>query len=94
MFNLVQSGTDVGPVTVTDRVPAASAQRRLVAEHVEHLAAKGLPLLLDLGQQPGEHVALTGLRRHHVPQVAHLGLADPVDPAERCSIRFGFHDRS
>ena len=53
-----------------------------VAEHVEHLAAVGLALLLDLLQQPGEHLALAGVVGDEVPQAADLLLADAVDAAE------------
>ena len=61
------------------------AQGRLaerLAEHVEDLAAVGLALLLDLGQQPGEDLALAGVVGDEVPQPADLLLADAVDAAE------------
>ena len=53
-----------------------------LAEDVEHLAAVGFALLLDLGQQPGEHLALAGVSGDEVPQPADLFLADAVDAAE------------
>ncbi len=72
-------------VAVADRLPKQGAQRLLgegVAEHVEHLARISQALLLDLLQQPREHLALPGVGGDQVPQVAHLGLPDPVDAAE------------
>ena len=75
----------LGELAVADRVDQQRPQRRLAergAEHVEHLAAVGLALLLDLAQQPGEHLALAGVVGDEVPQAADLVLADAVDPAE------------
>jgi len=72
-------------VAVADRVDEQLPQRGLtedLAEHVEDLAAQRLALLVELGEQLVEHVALARLQRHEVPQVAHLGLADAVDAAE------------
>ena len=72
-------------LAVADRVDQQRAQRRLAerrAEHVEHLAAVGLALLLDLQQQPREDLALAGVVGDEVPQAADLALADAVDPAE------------
>ena len=71
---------------VADRLQQQVAQRPAgelqLAEHVEHLPAERLARLLQLLQQPAVDVALARLLRHQVPQVAHLGLADPVDAAE------------
>ena len=52
------------------------------AEHVEHLAAVGLALLLDLRQQAREHLALARVLGDEVPQAADLVLADAVDAPE------------
>ena len=74
-----------GPVTVPDRlqqqVPQRVALERL-AEHVEDLALVGRPLLFYLVQERLEDATFPGVGRDQVPQVAHLGLADAVDPAE------------
>ena len=72
-------------LAVADRVDQQRAQGRLAerrAEHVEHLAAVGLALFLDLRQQPLEHVALARVVGDEVPQAADLALADAVNPAE------------
>ena len=52
------------------------------AEHVEDLPAQGEAGLFQLVEQRAVHVALAGVRRHQVPQVAHLRLADAVDAPE------------
>jgi len=53
-----------------------------VPSHVEHLAAVGLALLLDLQQQTLNNLALAGVRRPRGSTAAHLVLADSMDPAE------------
>ena len=83
--DLVQPGADVGPVAVADRLEEQVLERlalERLAEHVEDLALVGLALLLDLVEQLGEDHALAGVVGDQVPQVADLGLADPVDAAE------------
>ena len=83
--HLVHLGLDLGLLAVADRLDQQVAQRGLgerLAEDVEHLAAVGLALLLDLLQQPGEDLALAGVGGDEVPQVADLLLADAVDAAE------------
>ena len=77
----------LGLVAVADRLDQQVAQRRvledaLVAEHVEDLVAERLALLRELLEQPLEHLALAGLVRDQVPEVADLGLADAVDAPE------------
>ena len=70
---------------MSDRLDQELAQRRLGEgrpEHVEHLAAVGLALLLDLQQQTLEHLALARVLGDEVPQPAHLALADAVDAPE------------
>jgi len=72
-------------LAVADRVDEQLPQRHALeclAEHVEDLATVGLPLLLDLLQQPKEDVPLAGAGRDHVPEMADLLLADPVDAAK------------
>ena len=79
------SRPDLGLVAVADRLDQQVAQRRprkTLAEHVEDLAAERLALLVDLLEQPLEHLALAGVVGDEVPQVADLGLADAVDAAE------------
>ena len=60
-------------------------QRRVdlgVAEHVVHLVAVDAALLFDLGEQPLEHLALTGLIRDQVPQMTRPLLTNAVHPPE------------
>ena len=82
----VEPGAHLRPLAVADGVEQQIAQRPSfelqLPEHVEHLAAERLPGLLQLLQQPAVDVALAGLAGDQVPQVADLGLADPVDAAE------------
>ena len=76
----------LGLVAVPDGLDEQVAQRppleMELAEDVEYVASERLASLLELLQQLAVDVALAGLFRHQVPQVAHLGLADPVDAAE------------
>ena len=77
----------LGLVAVADGLEQQAAQRRvledaLVGEHVEDLVAERLALLLELVEQALEHLALAGLVRHQVPEVADLGLPDAVDAPE------------
>ena len=53
-----------------------------VAQHVIHLVAQSLPLILQLLQKPFEHLAFPGGKGHQIPQMAHFGLADAVDAPE------------
>ena len=73
-------------VAVADGLDQQLAQRAALelqlAEYVEHLPAEGEAGLLQLVEQGAVHVALAGFRRHQVPQVAHLALADAVDAPE------------
>ena len=82
----VQSRAHLGLLAVPDRVDQQLAQRPplelQLAEHVEDLPAQRLPRLLQLFEQPPVDVSLAGLLRHEVPEMADLGLADPVDAAE------------
>src|SRR6266571_8976873 len=75
-----------GLVAVADgldkEIPQRPALELELAQHVENLSAQGLPGLLELLQQPPIDVALARFLGHQVPQVADLGLADAVDPAE------------
>ena len=78
---------DLGLVAIADGLDKQVTQRPLlegvgVAEHVEQVAVVGDRHLVDLRQQPGEHVSLAGVAGDHVPQVADLALADAVDAAE------------
>ena len=63
---------------VLERAPVGER----LAEDVEHLAAEGRAHLVELAQQRGVDVALTGAGGHQVPQLAHLRLPDAVDAAE------------
>ena len=85
--DVVELGLDIGPIPVANRFDEQIAQRALpegagIPEDVEEIAVVGGRHLGDLGQQPGEHVALASTLGHHIPQVAHLPLADAVDSAE------------
>ena len=75
-----------GPLPVPDRVeqqlPQGPPLELQLPEHVEHLAAEGLPGPLQLLEQPPVDVALARIVGDQVPQVADLGLADPVDAPE------------
>ena len=53
-----------------------------LAEHVEHLAAQGLPRLFELLEQTAVDIALAGLLGDQIPQVADFRLPDAVDAAE------------
>ena len=53
-----------------------------LAQHVEHLAAEGEASLLQLVEQRAVNVAFAGFRRHQVPQMADLRLADAMDAPE------------
>ena len=75
----------LGQLAVADRLDQQCPQRRpseRCAEHVEHLAAVGLALLLDLRQQAREHLALARVLGDEVPQPADLVLADAMDAPE------------
>jgi hypothetical protein len=82
----VQPGPDFGLVAVAHRLDEQLAQRPILkghsTQHVAHLPAQRLALLLQLLQQPQVDVALARLAGHQVPQVAHLRLADAVNAAE------------
>ena len=74
-----------GFLVLADRFDQQVLQRRVdvgVAEHVVDLVAVHAALLLDLLEQPLEHLAFAGLVGDEVPQVARLLLADAVDAAE------------
>ena len=83
---LGQPGAHIRLLAVTDgfeqQVSQGSALKLEFAQHVEDLTAQGLARLLQLVEQRAIHVALAGLVRHEVPQVAHLGLADTVNAPE------------
>ena len=84
---MVELGLDIGPIPVANCFDEQIAQRALpegagIPEDVEEIAVVSGRHLGDLGQQPGEHVALASTLGHHIPQVAHLPLADAVDSAE------------
>ncbi len=90
-------GLDVGPVAVADRVDQKIAQRlalEQLAQHVVDLAAEGCARFFQLVQQASINLAFACVGGAQVPQVADLGLPDPVDRPNRCSIRFGFQGRS
>ena len=53
-----------------------------IAQHVVHLVAIHLTLLLNLGEQPLEHLAFPGPVRDQVPKMARPALADPVNSPE------------
>ncbi len=83
----VELGLAFGLVTVTNRLDQQLAKRLLlegirVAEDVEEVAVVGDRHLINFRQQPREHVPFAGVFRDHVPQVAHLALADAVDTPE------------
>jgi hypothetical protein len=77
---------DLGAVTETDRLDEELTQRLALegqlAEHVEDGPAQGLNLDGDLLEQASVDVTLAGPVSDEVPEVAGLGLADPVDPSE------------
>jgi hypothetical protein len=79
-------GFDLGLFTVADGLDQQFAQRLALelefAEHVEDLTAERLARLFELFQQLAVDVAFAGFVGDQVPQVAGLGLADPVDTAE------------
>ena len=75
----------LGLLAVADRLDQQVAQALAaegLAENVEDLTAERLALLIQLLEEPLEDLALARLLGHQVPQVADLGLADAVDPAE------------
>ena len=82
----VEPRPHLGLVAVADRLDEQVAQRlvssKSLPEDVEDAAAEGLPLLLELLEQPLVDLALAGLLGDEVPEVADLGLADAVDAAE------------
>ncbi len=83
---LTQACADLGLIAVANRLDQQLTQRQSVelefAEHIEHLTAERLARLFELFQQPVVHVALARFLGDQVPQMADLGLANPVDPAE------------
>ena len=81
----MQSRLDLRVVAVADGLDEQVLERSALeglAEDIEDLAVVGLGLLLDLQQELGEDHALAGVGGDEVPQVADLGLADPVDATE------------
>jgi hypothetical protein len=78
-------GANLGIVAVADGLDQQVLEAAVfehLAQDVEDAAAQRLALDFELLEQALEHVALAGLGRDHVPQVADLGLADAVDAAE------------
>ena len=83
--DLLHAGAGFGLFAVADGVDEQVFERNVVeslAQHVEHPPTQGLALHGQLFKQAVEHLALTGLGRHQVPQVAHLALANAVDTAK------------
>src|SRR5690606_12328307 len=81
----VEARTDLRVVPVPHRLDQQVAERVVLErppEDVEDLALVRPGLLLQLGQQPEVDLALPGVPRHALPEVAHLGLADPVEAAQ------------
>ena len=75
-----------GLLAVADGFDQQFAQRAAfelkLAEHVEHLSAEGLPLLLQLFEEAPVDIAFAGFVRHQIPEVADFGLADAVNAPE------------
>ena len=72
-------------VPVADRFDQKVTQRTVderITEHVVDLITERLSHLLDLGEEPIEDCTLPGFIGNHVPQVADLFLAYPVDTPE------------
>jgi hypothetical protein len=86
VHHLREARAHLGLLSVADRLDQQLAERPAfelyLPEDVEHLAAERLPRLLELLQQGAVDVPLAGLLGHQVPQVADLGLADPMDAPE------------
>ncbi len=83
--DLQEARLDLGLLAVADRLDQEVAQRLLLeqlAEDVVDPAAERLARRFELLQEAGVDGALAGLVRDQVPEVADLGLADPVDAAE------------
>jgi len=84
--DLGESGAHLGPLAVADgfdeKVTQWPAVELHVAEDVEDLAAERLARLIELLQEYPIDVPLARLLGDKVPQVADLGLADPVDAPE------------
>ena len=84
--DLTEARANFGLLTVANRLDQQLTQRAPLelelAEHVEHLAAEGLPRLLELLQERAVDVSLARLLGHQVPEVADLGLPDAVDAPE------------
>ena len=75
----------LGLLAVPDRLDQQVAQAlpaEGLTEHVEDLIAERLALLVQLLEEPLEDLALASVLGDEVPQVADLGLADAVNPAE------------
>ena len=83
--HLQEARLDLRLLAVADRLDQEVAQGLLLeqlAEDVVDPAAERLARRLELLQEAGVDVALAGLVRDQVPEVADLGLADAVDAAE------------
>ena len=82
---LVEPGAHLGVIAVADGVDQQILETALL-EHlpqdVEHPPLEGHTLNLQLLEQSLEDGAFARLHGHQVPEVADLGLTDPVDAAE------------
>ena len=83
--DLEEARLDLGLLAVADRLDQEVAERLLLeqlAEHIVDPAAECRARRFELFEQAGVDGALAGLVRDQVPEMADLGLADPVDAAE------------
>src|SRR3990172_3421418 len=84
--HLHEAGPSLRLFPVSDRLNQEIAQRPSfeleLAQHVEYLATERLTCLFQLLQQPSVYVSFAGFLGNQVPEVAHFGLADSVDPPE------------
>src|SRR3990170_6636870 len=84
--HLHEAGPYLRLFPVSDRLNQEIAQRPSfeleLAQHVEYLATERLTCLFQLLQQPSVYVSFAGFLGNQIPEVAHLGLADSVNPPE------------
>jgi hypothetical protein len=81
----VEARPYVRAITISDRldeqIPQRAARKRST-EHVEHLPPQGSALFLQLVKEAPVYLALSSAVCDQVPEVADLGLANPMNPAK------------
>ena len=85
-YNLFQTGSDLWLIAVADRLDQQFSQRAALelelAEHVEDLAAQGMPSPFQLVEKRLIYIPFSGLLGHQVPKMADLRLADSMNATE------------